>query len=351
MFLEHLGKSLPGRILLTMKLTTLFVFILTMQVAAGGFAQQKISLRETDASIKSLLKQIERQTEYRFVYSNNSLPAEKKLSVAIEDALLDEAMKTVLRETGLTYALKENNLVVIHSSKEEYREKIVRGRVTDEQGQPMPGVSVKVPGTTIGTVTDVNGQYNLSVPDQTGSLEFSFLGFTTQTLSISGRTALDVSLRADMRAIEEVTITGYTSYSREKSTSAASVVSGDKVAQVPNASLDQILQGRVPGMNVIASSGQPGQSASVTIRGLGTINGSSAPLFVMDGVPIESNYFQTINPNDVETVTVLKDASAKALYGSRGSNGVIVITTKKGAAGRVKLDYNSQYGFSDLTQP
>lgn len=350
-FLEHLGKLLPGRILLTMKLTTLFVLILTMQVAAGGFAQQKINLKETDVSIKNLLKQIEKQTEYRFVYSSNALPADKKLSVTIYDALLDEAMKSVLKETGLTYALKENNLVVIHSSKEEYKDKIVRGRVLDDQGLPMPGVSVKVPGTTIGTVTDANGQYSLSIPDNAASLEFSFLGFTRQVVTVTGRSVVDISLRADVRAIEEVTVTGYTSYSREKSTSAASVVGGDKVAQVPNASLDQILQGRVPGMNVIASSGQPGQSASVTIRGLGTINGSSAPLFVMDGVPIESNYFQTINPNDVETVTVLKDASAKALYGSRGSNGVIVITTKKGAAGRVKLDYNSQYGFSDLTQP
>jgi TonB-linked SusC/RagA family outer membrane protein len=350
-FLEHLGKYMPGRLLLAMKLTTLLTLIICMQSYASGFAQQKISLKGTDTSIKNLLKQIEQQTEYRFVYSNNTLPADKKLSVSLSDAYLDEAMKSVLKETSLTYTLKEDNLVVIYSTKGEYKDRVIRGKVIDETGAPLPGVSVKAPGTTIGAVTDANGMYTINVPDGIQTLEFSFLGFTKQVASISGRSVLDISLKSDTRALEEITVTGYTNYSREKSTSAASVVTGDKVAQVPNASLDQILQGRVPGMNVVATSGQPGSSASVTIRGLGTINGSSAPLFVMDGVPIESNYFQTINPNDVETVTVLKDASAKALYGSRGSNGVIVITTKKGAVGNVKVNYNSQYGFSDLTRP
>src|SRR5690606_24143127 len=147
------------------------------------------------------------------------------------------------------------------------------------------------------------------------------------------------------------TITGYTNYSKGKSPSSSSIVRAEDINQVPMSSLDQILQGKVPGMSVISSSGQPGQSAAVVIRGIGSISGSNTPLYVMDGIPIEGGYFQTINPEDIESVNVLKDASAQAMYGSRGSNGVIVIMTKKGQKGRVGVNYASQYGISTLTRP
>jgi TonB-linked SusC/RagA family outer membrane protein len=348
--LSTLSRCHPGISFLSIKITALLLILCT-QLHAGGFAQQKISLSGNQTSIRSLLKEIEMQTLYRFVYSNNALPAEKKISVNVHDVYLDEALKLVLSQTSLTYTVKENNLVVIFSSQNPTKDVVITGRVVDDKGLALPGAAVKAVGTDIAAVTDADGRFSLSIPENVTLLEVSYIGFNRETISISGRSAVNITLRPDARTLQEVTVTGYTNYTRAKSTSAASVVTGDKVAQVPNGSLDQILQGRVPGMNVIASSGQPGTSASVTIRGLGTISGSSAPLYIMDGVPIESNYFQTINPNDVETVTVLKDASGKALYGSRGSNGVIVITTKKGAIGKFKVDYNSQYGFSDLTRP
>ncbi|WP_219921502.1 SusC/RagA family TonB-linked outer membrane protein [Rufibacter sp. XAAS-G3-1] len=353
-FLEHLGKrALPGRIVLAMKLTSFFLLVLCLQVSAGSFAQQKISLKLSNVSIKKLLKEVEHQSDYRFVYSHNTVPADKKLSINVQEAYLDEIMRTVLAKTALTYELKENSLVVIYPAAAEAaaQDLVVRGQVRDEEGSPLPGVSVRVSGSTVGTSTDGNGNYNLSVPSTASSLEFTFIGYITQVIPLAGKTNINIALKADTKLLQEVTVTGYTNYARDRSPSAASVVTSESINQVPVASLDQILQGRVPGMSVIASSGQPGSSATVTIRGIGTINGSSAPLYVMDGIPIEASYFQSINPNDIETVTVLRDASAKALYGSRGSNGVVVITTKKGDTGKISVNYNTQFGFSDLTSP
>lgn len=341
-----------ARLLLTMRLTAFLFFFLCLQVTASSRAQQKLSLKLENVSIKELLKKVESQSDYRFVYSNKALFADKKLSVDVQDVYLDEVMKPILEKTDLSYTIKDDQLVVIYSvADEKAQATTISGNVTDEQGSPLPGVSVRVLGTTAGTVTNADGSYRLSTPETAAKIEFRFVGYTTEVVSYNGNETVNISLKRDNQLLQEVTVTGYTDYTRDISPSATSVVTAEKINHVPVASLDQILQGRVPGMNVIASSGQPGSSASVTIRGIGTINGSSAPLYIMDGIPIESNYFQAINPGDIETVTVLKDASAKALYGSRGSNGVIVITTKKGTADRFAVQYNTQFGFSDLTSP
>lgn len=347
---EHLFSSL----MLKMKLTALVLLAFCIQVSANGFAQQHVSLTGKSETIKTYLKQIENQTPYHFVYSNTALPVNSRLSIHVTDVSFALAMEAVLKNTGFNYSIKEQNLVVIYPANADNKSKadiIVNGRVTDNIGEPLVGVSVYVVGKSTGTTTNANGEYSILVPTTTSTLAFSYLGFVKQQVTVGNRITINIVLEENNNALQDVTVTGYTSYKRAESSIAASVVTSDKIAQVPNGSLDQILQGRVPGMNVIASSGQPGASASVTIRGVGTINGTSAPLYVMDGIPIESNYFQTINPNDIETVTVLKDASAKALYGSRGSNGVIVITTKQGAPGKVKINYDSQYGFSNLTEP
>jgi TonB-linked SusC/RagA family outer membrane protein len=226
----------------------------------------------------------------------------------------------------------------------------VRGRVIDEKGQPLFGATIAVKGSNIATTSNEDGSFTLTnVPDN-ATLVISFAGYGAKEVKAEANVG-EVPLGLSSATLNEVTVTGYTNYARNKSPYASSVVTADRINQVPAMTFDQILQGRVPGMSVISSSGQPGQSASVVIRGIGSINGSSAPLYVMDGVPIEASFFQTINPEDIESAVILKDASAKALYGSRGSNGVIVITTKKGRRGRVSVGYNSQYGFSNLSRP
>ncbi len=229
----------------------------------------------------------------------------------------------------------------------------VTGRVTDSIGRGIPQVSVTVPGTRLGTLTDVQGEFSLQVPESARTLQFSYVGFTTKTAQIPVQGNLSVSLFSSAGAnLDEVVVTGYTRERRSTFSGAVSKVEAREVNQIPMANIDQILQGRTPGLYITAGSGQPGaNNTTAIIRGIGSINGSSAPLYVIDGIPVSSNAFSSISPADIETVDVLKDASATSLYGSRGSNGVIVITTKRGKNNnKVVFGFKSQYGFADRTR-
>ena len=231
----------------------------------------------------------------------------------------------------------------------------VTGKVIGADDQlPLPGVSVRIKGTKAGTQTDTNGKYTINIPPDATTLIFTYIGYVTQEIPIGTRTSIDVQLVTDATlVIPEVVITGYTVTTREKFSGAASTISAKNIEQIPNPSFDQILQGRAPGLAVQAGSGQPGANnkTNVLIRGEGSINGETTPLYIMDGIPIESTVFSTVNSNDFETVTILKDASSTALYGSRGANGVIVISTKKGKAGPTNITYRTQFGFSNRTRP
>jgi TonB-dependent SusC/RagA subfamily outer membrane receptor len=343
---------LTNQLKLAMKLTTLLLFLGCMQVMATGYAQQHISLQLKETSIKKLFQEVEKQTNYRFVYHSETVNLSKKISVQAEEASLEEVLKQAFAGTSLHFKMQGSDLVVVFADAEasNRQERILTGRITDEQGAPLTHVTVRVPGTTHGTISSANGTFQLAIPASASVLEFTLMGYAKQTILLSNQVALQVEMKRDTRELNSVTVTGYTNYNRSQSASATSTVGADKINQVPMPTLDHILQGRVAGLNVSASSGQPGTSPSVIIRGVGTISGSNAVLYVLDGIPVEAAYMQTINPGDVETVTVLKDASAKALYGSRGSNGVIVINTKKGRAGKLQVDYSSQYGTNQLTK-
>lgn len=222
---------------------------------------------------------------------------------------------------------------------------------TKPDNLPLPGVSVKVKGTKIGAITNSEGRYTIAVPSASTILLVSYLGYTTQEIAIGTSPTINVSLLNDDAILSEVVVTGYGNQQRDRYVGSAGKISAKAIENIPIASFDQILQGRSPGLYVTAGSGQPGASARVTIRGIGSISGNTAPLYVVDGVPIDEGTFSTINPNDFESVDVLKDAAATAIYGSRGSNGVIVINTKRGVAGDVKFGYNTQVGFSNRTTP
>lgn len=227
----------------------------------------------------------------------------------------------------------------------------VSGRVTEQAtGQGLPGVSVAVKGTTTGANTDADGNYTLTIPpniDQANIvLVIRYVGMSTQEIPLGDRSTVDVALSPDTRQLSEVVVTGYTTQNQREVTGSVSTVKAAEIAQQPIASFDQALQGRAPGVLVQAQSGQPGAPANVVIRGRGSIIGTNSPLFIMDGVEITAADFATLNPNDFESLTVLKDASATSIYGSRGANGVIVITTRKGRAGATRINYDFQYGFS-----
>jgi TonB-linked SusC/RagA family outer membrane protein len=222
--------------------------------------------------------------------------------------------------------------------------------VSEEDGQGMPGINIVVKGTSTGTVTDASGLYRLAITTENPTLVYSFIGYATQEIKVGERSVVDVVMKTDDKQLEEVVITGYREENRKSLPGAVAVVKSDKLQNSAIASFDQILQGRVPGMLVSGGSGQPGSSATVIIRGIKSLSGSNAPLYVLDGVPIAAGVFNTLNPNDFESISVLKDATAAALYGSRGANGVVVITTKKGKSGETQVNYNFQYGISYAPQ-
>lgn len=233
------------------------------------------------------------------------------------------------------------------------QEKTVTGKVTDEKdGTALPGVSVTVKGTTVGTVTGADGTYRLAVPSNARTLVFSFVNFESIEMSIGNKSSINVGLTSNEKNLQEVIVTGYSREKKSQFAGAATTISAKAVETVPVGAFDQALQGRAPGMLVNSGSGQPGNSASIRIRGVQSIAGAGAqPLFVIDGVPMPSFDMQTINANDFESITVLRDAGAAAIYGARGGTGVIVITTKRGKAGQANFTYRAQVGFTQPPNP
>jgi TonB-linked SusC/RagA family outer membrane protein len=233
-----------------------------------------------------------------------------------------------------------------------FAQRTITGKVTDENGAPLAGVSVSAKGTRAGTTTNLAGDFSLSVPANSRTLVFTSIGFQLKESAISANaTTMNIRLEVSATESENIILTGYTRERASKYSGSAAKVTSEKINQVPNASLDQILQGRAAGLFAVAGSGQPGAAATVLIRGAGSISGVTAPLYIMDGIPIEAGVFQSLNPSDIESVDVLKDASSTALYGSRGANGVIVITTKRGKAGKPVFSIKSQFGFANRTTP
>jgi len=337
------------------KAMKLFVVLMTafcLQVSAAAFSQ-RVSISQKNTPLVRVLKEIKRQTGYFFLYDSDLIQQKSKpVTINLKNAELKDVLAQALKSQPFGWEIKENTILIFPSTAniESTKAIDVSGKVVDENGNPMPGASVRVKGQSAIAVTDAQGNFTLRNVDENAILVISYIGYTDrEVLAKSSLGTLKLSPAAGN--LSDIVVTGYTNYTKSQSANASSLVTADKINDVPGLTVDQILQGRVPGMSVISTSGQPGQSASVVIRGIGSVNGSSTPLFVLDGVPIEAGYFQTINPEDIESATVLKDASAKALYGSRGSNGVIVLTTKKGKAGKVAVSYTSQYGFSNLSRP
>lgn len=348
--LGFITNSLTKKLTKAMKLIVIFLTAFCLQVSAAAFSQ-KVSISQKNMPLEQVLKEIKRQTGYFFLYDLDLIQQKSKpVSINVKNADLKDVLLSVLKSQPFSYEIKENTILIMPLKNVATPAIDVRGKIVDESGLPLPGASVRVKGKAGAVITDADGNFVLPNVDDNATIVISYIGFADVEVAAKSQIGT-IKLLATANALSDVVITGYTSYKKTQSAAASSLVTAEKINQVPGLTLDQILQGRVPGMSVISTSGQPGTSATTVIRGIGTVNGVRGPLIILDGVPIESNYFQTINPDDIETATVLKDASATALYGSRGANGVIVYTTKKGKAGKVAVNYNSQYGFSNLSRP
>ncbi|MDN5284604.1 MAG: TonB-dependent receptor [Mucilaginibacter sp.] len=337
-----------------MKLTTVILLVCSMHVSAISYSQT-VTLSETNVSLKKIFQQINKQVNYRFLYADELLQKTKKVSVKVINAPLETVLKECFADQPLTYQIFDKTIILkpkadALDNTAPLAPVVITGKITDETGQPLPGVSVKLKGTNAATVTDGNGSYSLHVPDenvQNSILIFSFVGFKTQEVTVGSNLIVNVKLLPESKSLSEVVVIGYGTQKRGDVSSAIASVNVEKMDRIPAANLSTALQGQVPGLVATPSSYRPGSGSSIRIRGNRSLNATNDPLFVVDGVPV-SYSIDDINPLDIESVDVLKDASATAIYGSRGANGVIQITTKKGKAGKVTVNYSGSTSFDNI---
>ncbi|PIB27162.1 hypothetical protein BFP77_14045 [Maribacter sp. 4U21] len=315
----------------------------------------KVSLNVVNETVLNLIEEIESTTEFRFIYRKKDVDLTRKLSLKASEEPLAKVLGNIFQNTATTFKIKDRRVYLVAQSKQRKQatnsnlditpdtmaeiQRTITGTVADQDGTPLPGASIVVKGTTNGTQTDFDGNFSIDVANENATLIISYIGFSTQEIPLEARTTLSIVLNEDSAQLEEVVLVGYGKLSRENLTGAVSSVNSDKIDAFPAASVEQSLAGKLPGVQLSQSSGQPGAGISVRVRGITSISGGNEPLYVIDGVPFFNsdvrglNGISSINPNDIESIQVLKDASSTAIYGSRGANGVVLVTTKTGKAG------------------
>lgn len=325
-------------IFLIMKLQAVLLLFGALQVSAAGFSQS-VSFRGENVPLEKVFTAINEQTDYSVFYNYSLLQGTRPVSLNVRNASVEAVLYACLKGQGLTWSV-EDKLILI---KKEDRQAAaisdppvvdtiaLRGRVTDTEGLPLPGVSVQVKGTSKGTATGEDGRYELAGVDEAAVLVFSFVGFKTREVAADGRTEINVTLEPDIGALEEVVVIGYGEQSRRTLTTAIAKVSGEELSDIPISNVGEGLKGKIAGARVYSQNSTPGADPVIRIRGGSSINKSNAPLVLIDGVEMGLN---DINPHDIESVEVLKDAASTAIYGSRASNGVILVTTKRGTANK-----------------
>ncbi len=333
------------KLLLIMKFTIAFLFFAGLQVSAKTFSQDRITIKLQSAELKTALKQIEKKSVFRFLYNDELVSTVQKIDINATNSLVTDVLDAILKSTSLTYKLMNNNLVVITLRNFVIQETRVTGKVTAATGEVLPGVSVNIKGSTSGTSTDASGNYSITVPDN-ATLVYSSVGYTTAEMAVNGRTEINVVLQASAKLVDEVIVVGYGSQRKVDITGSVANVKGEEIAKQASINPISALQGKVAGVQ-ITNSGSPGASPEIRIRGVGTIYGTASPLYVVDGVWYNDISF--LNNNDIENLSILKDASSESIYGVRAANGVVLITTKKGRAGKPIVNYNGYVGFQTVT--
>jgi len=354
----------PPKPLLILKLVILLT-VICLQVSARAVSQQ-ITISENNIPLEKVFKAFRKQTGYSFFYRVDLLQKAKPINLHLTGVTLEEALKKCFEGQPFTYEILNKTVIIkpkeVSKSDNTKETKAaqaidIKGKVTSAAGEPLIGVTVVIKGTTTGTSTDVSGSYTLNVPNNGGTLVFSYIGFVAKEVAIGNATVINVTLEADAKALEEVVVVGYGTQKKSDLTGAVTSVKAEDLKTQPLTSIDQGIQGRASGVQVTQSSGQPGSVASIRIRGGNSLQGGNEPLYVIDGFPVYSggglgtpgagpnlNPMASLNPGDIESIEILKDASATAIYGSRGANGVVLVTTKSGKRGRDMVSFESYYG-------
>ena len=371
--------GLPAKMFLTMRLTVVLTLLLNVSVLAAGFSQEnRVSLDMENVSLEEVILELRQQTGFRFFYSMDKIRAVDHLTVKVKDQVLKDVLDELLRNTNLTYSLLDEVIVIKDREAllalDSLKQTIIRGVVKDKKGVTLPGVSVIMKGTKLGVSTDVKGEFALSTTEKDSlTLVFSYVGMKTKEVRVNLRKnpRLDVVLEEDVTAMDEVVVTGYQTVKKRSMAGSSSSVKAENLILNGTQTLEQALQGQLPGVMVINQSGLTGTRQKVRVRGTSTLVGNPEPVWVVDGIiqedPLPFNTTELaniggtdmdmirdfvgsaiawLNPNDIDNIVVLKDASATAIYGVKAANGVIVITTKKGERGRMSLSYSGNFSTS-----
>lgn len=355
-----------SKLLFFMRISLLNIALSSMLISIGYAADvkgqemldRKVTLDVKNKAVKEVLAQIETQAEVKFTYGPKSIKSNKKVTLHLEDVKISQLLDALFNSDVKYEVIGEQIVLMPISSSDTKDEKLefqssftaftVTGKVVDETGAALPGVNILEKSTSNGTTSAADGTYSINVTDTNATLVFSFIGYTTQSVAIGGRTVIDIPMIPDIKALQEVVVVGYGEQKKVTVTGSVVAVSGAELLQAPSVNLSNAIAGRMPGVVALQPSGEPGGDNSIIrIRGANTL-GNSAPLIVIDGIPDRDGGLNRLSPQDIESLTVLKDASA-AIYGARAANGVILITTRKGKSGAPKITYDFNQGWSQPT--
>ena len=318
--------------------TFLFLFCTTVFSfnVEKSFSQKKIIIENNQlVLIDEVFKTIQLQTDVDFIYPKGFFESNLKVQLTKGEISFEDLMNLSLSKTGLGYRVSENNTIIIEEKQdvdsnvigsETIQQFKVSGNVTDSDGNPLPGASIIESGTNNGTTTDFDGNFTLDVGNENSTLEISFIGFEPQQITANVNESLNIQLIASVSGLDDVVVVGYGTAKQKDVTGAISSLKGEAIESVPVSTAEKAIQGRIAGVQIVRNGGAPGSASSIRIRGTGTVNNAD-PLYIIDGVPTSD--ILGINPNDIQSIEVLKDASASAIYGTRAANGVVIITTKK----------------------
>ncbi|MDR2918795.1 MAG: TonB-dependent receptor [Tannerella sp.] len=324
----------------------------------------RVSIHQRNVQLENVLEEIENQTDYLFVYNKN-VDINRKVSVRESNKPLKNVLDNLFTGTDVSYAVEGSYIILSVGSKESsggvsQQKRMIMGTITDASGEPIIGANVIEKGTpSNGVITDIDGRFSLSVQNEQGVLTISYIGYIPQEIALGSASNYNVILREDTQALDEVVIIGYGAVKKSDLTGSVGSIAVDKIQGVSIKSVDQMLQGRTPGLHMVQNSGMPGAGSTVRIRGGNSISGGNEPLYIIDGVPVYPsgdklqtalNPLNTIPTADIESIEVLKDASSTAIYGSRGANGVIIVTTKRGQSGKTNVAFESYWGIENIAK-
>lgn len=324
------------------------LFVLSTMLSSA----QKVSLNFSGQNLRTVLESITEQTDYSLAYSKEAVDLSDDVTIRVTDAELSQVLSQLLSPRQIGFELRDNKIYLFvkpaeantASGQDQQQDVTLRGTVTDDMGEPIIGVNIVVPGSTIGTVTDVNGNYSMILP-RGSALRFFYIGYVDQEFTITNQSTLNVQLLEDTELLDELIVVGYGVQRKSVVTAAISQVSAEELNVTRPTRVEDALKGKVSGVQITQSSGQPGSDSKVRIRGIGTIN-NSEPLYIVDGMEVGGG-ISYLNPVDIASVEILKDAASAAIYGSRAANGVILVTTKKGATGKATINYDVSYGWQN----